>query len=587
LKFWIPAIALVLVLAGVGAWLWFGPAGEAVPEAVTLEADPGDVRLGEEKQRYIWDMEHATFQIENYLGKPLVAAIRDGAELGGFFRRDFEGRVFEMDDPGRTRRAALVTEVRRLAGEHRRTSVDGAGFAAYLRSRLADFSMMQGARVRVLHLDRTHDDEGRWDARVLLTVSGADAQGEPRTFKSILEAGLVFVDGRKIADGPVLNRLDVTSEVLAVSRRLLMEEATERFGLADLDLPDNWKLPLKENRNQRYQLAAEDFNRDGFMDVILGTNHGRPYLLMSVEGRRFEEVAHAAGLPTDTVEPKLLNSLVAWIDYDNDGYPDLILGGRLYHNLEGKGFQDVTHASRLVFNKGPLGCTIADFNADGLLDIYALHQLAHDPTPAGKPSWVDDEHSGARNELWLNEGDGRFRNVTQVARAGAGRRQTFAASAFFYDDDRFPDLYVANDFGRNVLLRNLGDGTFEDLSGKTRAADFATSMGVATGDLDNDGTSEIYVANMYSKMGRRIIAHVDAADYPPGVYEQIEGSCAGNRLYRRAPGRSDFEELSDALEINGVGWAYAPSMVDLDGDGWLDLYATTGFMSFGRGKPDG
>ena len=61
-------------------------------------------------------------------------------------------------------------------------------------------------------------------------------------------------------------------------------------------------------------------------------------------------------------------------------------------------------------------------------------------------------------------------------------------------------------------------------------ADFATSMGVATGDLDNDGAPEIYVANMYSKMGRRIIAHVESSDYPPGIFEQIEGSCAGNRL---------------------------------------------------------
>ena len=91
---------------------------------------------------------------------------------------------------------------------------------------------------------------------------------------------------------------------------------------------------------------------------------------------------------------------------------------------------------------------------------------------------------------------------------------------------------------------------------------------------------------MYSKMGRRIIAHVGASDYPAGIYEQILGSCAGNRLYSRTPG-AGFHELSDRLGVNAVGWAYAPVMADFDSDGLLDLYAATGFMSFDRGKPDG
>ena len=67
---------------------------------------------------------------------------------------------------------------------------------------------------------------------------------------------------------------------------------------------------------------------------------------------------------------------------------------------------------------------------------------------------------------------------------------------------------TANDFGRNVHLRNCGDGTFEDISKESAIADFATSMGVTSGDVNNDGRPDFYVANMFSKMGRRIIDHV-------------------------------------------------------------------------------
>jgi hypothetical protein len=150
-----------------------------------------------------------------------------------------------------------------------------------------------------------------------------------------------------------------------------------------------------------------------------------------------------------------------------------------------------------------------------------------------------------------------------------------------------PDVYVANDFGSNNLLRNKGDGSFEEISQASGVADFATSMGVASGDLDNDGSPEIYVANMYSKMGRRIIGQVSEDDYGPGVYKQIKGACAGNRLYKRGPGGGLYAESSEPWGINDIGWAYAPAMADLDNDGLLDLHATTGFLSFDRGKPDG
>lgn len=101
------------------------------------------------------------------------------------------------------------------------------------------------------------------------------------------------------------------------------------------------------------------------------------------------------------------------------------------------------------------------------------------------------------------------------------------------------------------------------------------------------GAAEIYVANMYSKMGRRIIRQVDDGDYEKGIYEQIKGSCAGSRLYQRRLGTANFKDIGEQHGVYGIGWAYAPALADFDSDGWLDVYATTGFLSFDRTKPDG
>ncbi len=137
-----------------------------------------------------------------------------------------------------------------------------------------------------------------------------------------------------------------------------------------------------------------------------------------------------------------------------------------------------------------------------------------------------------------------------------------------------------------MLINRGGNGKFRDASDEAGVSDYATSMGVATGDLTGDGRSDIYVANMYSKMGRRIIAHVSEEDYPDGIFTQIQGSCAGNRLYS-ADGVQQFQEVAEAFHVNTVGWAYAPALADFDADGRLDIYSTTGFLSYERSKPDG
>ena len=111
-------------------------------------------------------------------------------------------------------------------------------------------------------------------------------------------------------------------------------------------------------------------------------------------------------------------------------------------------------------------------------------------------------------------------------------------------------------------------------------------MGVTCGDIDNDGNIDIYCANMYSKAGSRVIGNVAPGTYPEDIMATMRTFVRGSQLHRNKGGLQ-FEQLGQKLQVAAVGWAYAPAFVDLDNDGWLDLYATAGFVSQDRNQPDG
>ena len=586
---WFWASTGIVAIIAAGLLLAFGPYRNDRPPREPEETKQGisekvrEAELDPDKQKEVWHSEHITFRLENRFGKPLLAAVVAG-ETADIVRHARPG--FRAHLPGKTapleRTQAGIQEF--VLPSQRAGGVDGDAdsFARYMVDSLNRGGTIDSSRFQLLQIKRMEGPD-QWWAEAFISI-----RGPGYIIEGVHECEFRLSADTMPDDEPILERWHVETESYRKANSEILREVTDLAGLGQLPLPDNWNLKPGEGGQYHFQFAVEDYDRDGYLDIAIATYRGRPLLLRGVRGARFVDVTAQMGLKSWDSSGNKVNSLAGWIDVDGDSFPELVLGQYIYHNDNGREFQDMTERTGVDFQREPMGLCVADYDCDGRLDFYIPYQMEIPGARKGQTvPWIGDNQSGVDNALWHNEGDGKFRNVALEAGASGGLGKSFAASWFFFDDDNYPDIYIANDFGANVMLRNRGDGTFQDISASSRASDYSTSMGVASGDLDNDGTVELYVANMYSKMGRRIIGQVGEGDYPQGIFTQIQGSCAGSRLYYREKGEEFFGENSVALGVNAVGWAYGPAFVDIDSDGLLDLYATTGFMSFDRRKPDG
>ena len=151
-----------------------------------------------------------------------------------------------------------------------------------------------------------------------------------------------------------------------------------------------------------------------------------------------------------------------------------------------------------------------------------------------------------------------------------------------YDNDGDPDLYVANDFGRNNLYRNESDGKgglrFVDAAAGEGAEDSASGMSVSWSDYDRDGLMDIYISNMFSAAGARVTSQELFKPRASGlVRRRLQRFARGNTLLRG--GDDGFEDASLAANVNMGRWAWGWGFVDINGDGWDDLVVANGYIT--------
>jgi hypothetical protein len=341
-------------------------------------------------------------------------------------------------------------------------------------------------------------------------------------------------------------------------------------------------------RTNRYLLettgcgaAVLDIDGDGWLDMFLvngttleGFPKGKEPISHLYRNRRdgtFEDVTSRAGVAHTGWGQGACSA-----DYDNDGHDDLFVTAwgqnHLYRNRGDGTFDDVTTKAGLT-NAKPrwgAGCAFLDYDRDGRLDLLAANYIDFDlasapvpesglcrykgvPVACGPPGLP-----GGKNVLYRNKGDGTFEDVS-VASGIVAAKGTYGlgVSTLDFDDDGWTDVYVANDSNPSTLYRNNRDGTFTDVAimagcaysqdGKPQAG-----MGVAVGDYDRNGTMDIFKTNF-------------AGDTSTLYANTGTGFCE-DRTFPSGIGRN----------TRWLGWGVA--FADFDLDGWLDLFLVNGHV---------
>lgn len=363
--------------------------------------------------------------------------------------------------------------------------------------------------------------------------------------------------------------------------------AVPRF--QDISLSSELTVPHISTPEKKYILdsmsggvAFIDCDNDGKLDIITVNGStveryrhgGDPMITLYHQGEnlKFTDITKAAGLTH-----KGWGMGVAVADFDNDGQQDIYVtgfgGNVLYRNLGNCRFQDVTQKTGVGASGFGAGAAWGDYDRDGNLDLFVARyvdlNINHLPEfgskvdsctirgvkvqcgPLGLP--------GSTNLLFHNRGDGTFEEVSKkVGVANPERAYGMQPLWLDYNNDGWPDLYVANDIGPNYLYKNKHDGTFEDVSllsgtavdgnGKPQG-----SMGVDTADFDHDGKLDIFVTNY--------------AFQPDTLYWN--------------QGKSGFLDISSSAGLAEptypyVGWGTA--FFDFDNDGWPDLFVANGHV---------
>ncbi len=398
-----------------------------------------------------------------------------------------------------------------------------------------------------------------------------------------------WVDGR-------LSRFEPLEETVTTSPRPLFEDVTASlFGAADsfeqqmLRGVPYWRARLDAASGMDVYghngIAVGDIDGDGVDEVYVCQPGGLPNRLYKNRDGVMQDITERAGVGVldDTAS-------ALFVDFRNSGRQDLVLLTKREPQLflnQGEGvFRHKADAFRFAtVPQGTFtGMAAADYDLDGRVDLYLCtyaYFVSENQYLYAVP--YHDSQNGPPNFLFHNrlttDGEGFFEDVTaQTGLRENNNRYSFAAAWCDANGDGSPDLYVANDFGRNNFYRNQG-GTFRDDAEAAGVSDMGPGMSAAWFDYDGDGHPDLYTSNMWTASGERVVQDpAFSLASSDGLREAYRRHTKGNSLYRNR-GDGTFEETGAAEGVEMGRWAWAAGGFDFDNDGAPEIYCTCGMLT--------
>jgi hypothetical protein len=322
-------------------------------------------------------------------------------------------------------------------------------------------------------------------------------------------------------------------------------------------------------------IAVGDIDNDGRDEIYVCQSGGLPNRLYKIrDDGTAEDLTSGSGV--DILDD---TSSALFFDTRNRGLQDLVVlrsnGPLLFLNNGRSKFEIVPDAFK--FARKPqgsfTGMAAADYDGDGMVDLYLCCYIYYQSEDQYRyPSPYHDARNGPPNYLFRSI-KGAFVDVTQESGIDENNdRYSFAAAWCDFDSDGRPELYVANDFGRNNLYKYDGK-RFRDIAASAGVEDIGPGMSASSFDYDGDGRFDLYVANMYSTIGQRV---VNEKKLQPE--EAFRRHTKGNSLYRNL-GNGRFEETRQA-EMGR--WAWSADACDFDHDGTPEIYVACGMITGDR-----
>ena len=394
--------------------------------------------------------------------------------------------------------------------------------------------------------------------------------------------GAVLLLRERGADGPTLEEKEALDRY-----GFSLREVSKKSGIdftheapAKLDGKLDHIMPIIASMGA--SVSVVDFDRDGWLDLyVVNSREGsKNRLYRNKRDGTFEEVADKLGIADLNRDGTGVCMGAVWGDYDNDGFEDLFVykWGRpeLYHNEPDpkdptkRIFRNVTDKANLPKWANIGSAVWLDYDGDGKLDLFLAGYWRDDlnlwdiPDTRIMCESFEFANNGGRKYLLRGKGDGTFEDVTEKAGIKS-KRWTLAVSAGHLTGGRYPDLFLANDYGVSEVYANKDGKEFVEIGKNCEIGSRPKSgMNVTFGDVFNRGRLAVYVSNI----------------------TEAKQLVQGNNLWvpRRGTQGEElkFDNLAGSLGVERGGWSWGAQFGDLNNDGLLDLYLTNGYISTGK-----